>query len=400
MSDDQIERIPNVQRIVKPNGRVHLYFRAGSYREALESPEGSQALQDEVAAIRQRLAKAAAAQKRPRPGTVGGAIRAYTGEVADGVRSAASADFLVLASSTQQAYHDLADELFADVGSIPLAEVSRSWLLELRDAWAVRGHRAANMRMQVLKNALIPIVDDETDKRIEGDPFHRLKKVRRPHGAGESHPIWEDAEVAAAIEDAIVTAPGLARAYALARYAGFRRGTICNFPLNARTVRQNDDGDAERRLLWLTEKREVLCDKREDDRLTDILTRTRSKALTVAYNADGHAYREYTLNQAVGRHLDRLAREGKVRGALNDDGVIECPLTLHGLRHTRGVELAMAGASDAEIMAQLEHRTDRAAKEYRRQAQRRRLADQGQDRIDNVVKLRAAKKARTASAEK
>ena len=70
------------------------------------------------------------------------------------------------------------------------------------------------------------------------------------------------------------------------------------------------------------------------------------------------------------------------------DGVVACPLTIHGLRHARGVELAIAGASDAEIMAQLEHATDRAAKIYRRQAERRRLADAGQDRLDNVIELR------------
>ncbi len=54
----------------------------------------------------------------------------------------------------------------------------------------------------------------------------------------------------------------------------------------------------------------------------------------------------------------------------------------------------MAGASDAQIMSQLEHATDRAAKIYRRQADRRKMADAGQDKIDNVVKLKAARKAK------
>ena len=60
-------------------------------------------------------------------------------------------------------------------------------------------------------------------------------------------------------------------------------------------------------------------------------------------------------------------------------------------------ELAMAGASDAEIMSQLEHATDRAAKIYRRQADRRRMADAGQDRIDNVVSIREQRKAKDAA---
>ena len=45
-------------------------------------------------------------------------------------------------------------------------------------------------------------------------------------------------------------------------------------------------------------------------------------------------------------------------------------------------------------MSQLEHATDRAAKMYRRQAGCRKMADAGQDKIDNVVKLKAARKAK------
>jgi hypothetical protein len=53
----------------------------------------------------------------------------------------------------------------------------------------------------------------------------------------------------------------------------------------------------------------------------------------------------------------------------------------------------MAGASDAEIMAQIEHATGEAAKIYRRQAQRRGLADNGQAKVDNVIDHRAKRKA-------
>ncbi|MNL46782.1 hypothetical protein D3C87_1695250 [compost metagenome] len=51
----------------------------------------------------------------------------------------------------------------------------------------------------------------------------------------------------------------------------------------------------------------------------------------------------------------------------------------------------MAGASDSEIMSQLEHATESAAKIYRRQANRRKMADAAQDKIDNVVSLRRKK---------
>lgn len=107
-------------------------------------------------------------------------------------------------------------------------------------------------------------------------------------------------------------------------------------------------------------------------------------------------WKERQLNQAVERLLDRLAQAGKVRAATDDDGNIYCPLTIHGLRHARGVELALAGASDSEIMSQLEQASEAAAKIYRRQAERRKMADSAQDKIDNVIKLRTRKSAKNA----
>ena len=52
----------------------------------------------------------------------------------------------------------------------------------------------------------------------------------------------------------------------------------------------------------------------------------------------------------------------------------------------------MAGARDAEVMAQIEHATDKEAKIYRRQAERRSLTGNGQAKIDNVIDLRAKRR--------
>lgn len=98
--------------------------------------------------------------------------------------------------------------------------------------------------------------------------------------------------------------------------------------------------------------------------------------------AVGAAWKPRQLNQAIDRLIEKLAETNRVRPNL----------TIHGLRHARGVELALAGASDAEIMSQLEHATDRAAKIYRRQAERRKLADAAQTKIDKVVRLRDLRK--------
>lgn len=377
-----------VQRVKRANGRLDLYFRKGDHHEGpLLSVDDSDELRAEVDAILTRLA-ARPAPAKPRPGTVGGLLAAYAGS--DEPRVTACAEFTSLAASTQKEYRRLADEMREDIGDVLLADVTPAWLRELRDAWALRGHRAANVRRQVLENAMAGAIEDQD---IEGDPFARLKKVKRPHDAGEAHPIWEEAEVLAAIEGAIARKrPGLARAIALGRYGGFRRGTICVIPLNARVTGFDDRGVPHARLQFITAKRKVLADKPEEPRLTAVLARTPDKALTIAYNADGYAWKPRQLNQALDRLLIVLAKAGKVRKVVDGEGRVSCPLTIHGLRHARGVELAMAGASDAEIMAQLEHATDRAAKIYRRQADRRKLADQGQARVDGVIKLRVAAK--------
>jgi integrase len=369
-------KIPYIQRVKSRDGKVRLYFRKGDHREGpLSAPDGSDELREEVEAIVNKLA---ALRKKPAviEGTVGGMLLRYAG---DGDKQRPCAEFLGLASSTQAEYLRMATEIREDCGEVLLSDVTVPWLRDLRDAWAPQGYKAANDRRQVLKNALAPAIEDG---RLTADPFAKIGKLARPHDAGEAHPAWEDHEFNAAVADALGrNQPGLARAYALARWGGFRRGTICRIPLNARALRPDLAGVPQRRLQWITEKRKVLCDKREDARLSELLDETPNRALTIAYNADGFAWKPRQLAQAVERHNERLAKAGKVR----------LGLSLHGLRHSRGVELAEAGASDAEIMSQLEHATDRAARIYRRQAERRRLADSGQDRIDSVIAIRSGK---------
>lgn len=389
--------IPFVQRIPRASGKVDAYFRhrPTGYRKRLQSPYGSEAMRAEVDAILASLAAVERAQT-PRAGTVGQMLKGYAGAPGEaGQRVKPSAKFLALARSTQGEYARIADELVEDAGAVLLSDVNKGWIIAMRDGWALRGHKACNDRLTVLQNALAPAIEDD---RIKSDPFAKVERARRPHDAPEPNPAWTDAEVGAGIELAVRRKnPGLARAIALGRWGGFRRGTICAIPLNARSWAQDDDGAPERRLIWLTEKRRVLCDKREDPRLTALLDETPNRALTVAYNADGLPWKPRQLNQAMDRLMTAAARQGRARALLGVEGEVSgTPLTIHGLRHARGVELADGGASDAEIMAQLEHATARAAQIYRRQAERRRLADHAQDRVDQAISLKAerAKRAR------
>lgn len=365
-------KIPYVQRVKRDNGRVDLYFRKGDHRRGpLKAADNTHDLKVEVDAILAEIETAALAQK-PVAGTVGGALKNYN----------RSAEFIGLEASTKRDYQYKIDELSEDCGDVLLRDVTFAWLKDMQDIWAVRGHKACNDRMQVLKNALKP----ETSKgMVVGRPFEDIKKLKPPENKGEPHPAWTDDEVAAAIELAIERKqPGLARAIALGRWGGFRRGGICRIPLHARTVGFDDSGASHKRLYWTTPKRGVQCDKPEDGRLTMLFARTPDRALTIAYSKYGQPWNERALNQAIDRLLVRLSAAGRTRRQLD----------IHGLRHARGMELAYAGASEFQIMAQLEHTTAFTARIYIRQAKRATGANDGQEKVDALIRRRAQKSAR------
>ncbi|HYD87160.1 MAG TPA: hypothetical protein VEA80_06785 [Vitreimonas sp.] len=392
MSDDPLapwaKRPPYLQRWIDPrNGAEHVYYRrAGVQKRPLNAPWGTQALADEVGA----LAAAHTPKPKPEAGTIVGAIREYRGDRTRGID--ASADFLALAAATQLDYERLCDEFETTFAGVLLEDIDAGYVLKLRDKWAKRGYRAANLRLQVFKNICKgPRIRAE----IAGDPFALIDKVPRPQNLGVANPRWLDEEFEAALEHAIEThRPGLARALALGRWGGFRRQTICSVPRRARIWRDNEDGVRERRLYWVTEKKLVLCDRREDPRLTALLERTEKMrprfaknvaSLTIAFNSYGEAWKKRALSHAVEDLVAALAKAGRCRPSL----------TIHGLRHARGVELALAGASDAGIMSQLDHATPRQAAEYRKQAERLGLADAAQDQVDaRVTKLRQRRAAR------
>jgi len=375
--------IRHVQRIQRAAGNVDLYFRKAGDRRPLYSPDNTEALRLEVAAILAELGQVARA-KTPKPGAVGGLLKVYN----------RSEEFLALSRATQTGYQYLIDELTADIGEVTFEEVTGKWVRELKNLWALRGYRAANTRLQVLKNALLPAIADGD----LADPFIHLVKARRPHDLPDAHPAWDDAEVAVAIEDALARKrPGLARAIGIGRWGGFRKQTIIALPRHARIRALDVDGLEHRRIEWMTAKRKVLVNAPEDPRLTDLLARTPDLALTIAYNADGEPWKLRALSHAVDRHMARLAKAGRVRAAADDKGEIYCPLDIHGLRHARGVELAESGASDAEIMSQLGHTSTAAAKIYRAQASRKKLADQAQQRVNNAVSLAEARRKKAAA---
>jgi hypothetical protein len=138
--------IRHIQRIKRKCGRVDLYFRKGEFRRGpLKSADNTHELKLEVDAILAEIEAATLATK-PVVGTVGGALENYN----------RSAEFIGLEASTKRDYQYKITELLEDCGDVLLKDVTFGWLKEMQDVWALRGHKACNDRMQVLKNAPSP----------------------------------------------------------------------------------------------------------------------------------------------------------------------------------------------------------------------------------------------------
>ena len=104
------------------------------------------------------------------------------------------------------------------------------------------------------------------DGQLAGDPFDLVGEVSRPRHLAEPHAIWPESVVETVIEAAIVRRrSGIARAVAIARYVGARRGDLVTIARAAR------DGG---RVRFLSGKRRVQVDVPEDPALAPWLTVT------------------------------------------------------------------------------------------------------------------------------
>lgn len=358
-----------VNRVHRPDGSIQLYLRKkGLPSVRLPDNLSEAALQRHVAQLLEDLSPANAGAPR---GTVAAALRAYELE---------SPDFRALAASTKYEYRLILKEFEDDLGGLAVPAFSPAFVDRLKTAWAKRGHRAANLRLQVLKNVLKPCL---VSGLLEKDPFPLVGQVRRPRELGEPHLIWSDQVFDVVARSAVEAGkPGLARAVAIGRYVGARRGDLVAIP---RTARNNG------RFQYMSGKRRVRVDVPEDPRLTRWLDSTpdtpapsarRGRKIaagaapmpttTLVYNVAGRPYTEDGLALELRKLVAKLHEAGRIDSDRYD---------LHGLRHTRGVELALAGCSDAEGAAMMGHGSSSSFVQYRRQADRIRLSDAAAARL-------------------
>ncbi len=358
-----------VKRVTRPDGTIQLYLRKRGL-PSVRLPDGlsESALQQHVARLVEDLCPDGPGVLR---GTLAAALREYELQ---------SPEFRGLAASTKYEYRLMLKEFEDDLGSLAVSAFTPAYVERLKAAWARRGHRAANLRLQVLKNVLKPCL---ISGLLEKDPFPLVGQVRRPRDLGEPHLIWSDAVFATVIEAALEAAkPGLARAVAIGRFVGARRGDLVSIPRTARN---------QGRFQYMSGKRRVRVDVVEDPELTGWFSRTPDapearprrgrkvraelpplSTATLVYNLAGRPYTEDGLSLELRKLVGQLFRDGRIDSDRYD---------LHGLRHTRGVELALAGCSDAEGAAMMGHGSSSSFVQYRRQADRVRLADAAAVRI-------------------
>lgn len=333
-----------VNRVVGKDGVERLYFRkAGAPSVRLQAAWGSPELEREVAGL------LVAATPEPAPATLRAALRAYELQ---------SADFKSLGAGTQYEYRLILKELEEDFGELQVSRFRPDYLLRLRNTWAARGHRAAAMRLLLLRHALLPAIIQ--GKIGDGDPFTLIPAVPKPRDTGEPHTIWPESVVQIVVEGAVAEGRfGLARGVAIGRYAGARRGDIVKITKAARKAG---------RFTFRSGKRGVLVDMPEDPALTAVLNNTPAAqdSLILAYNLSGRAYTEDGFGQELAKLLERLEKAGKLENASD--------YTAHGLRHTFGVEIALAGCTDAQGAALMGHKSPNTFAIYRRQADRIRMA--------------------------
>ncbi|ACG78598.1 phage integrase [Phenylobacterium zucineum HLK1] len=369
-----------VNRVQRPDGTIQLYLRKRGL-PAVRLPDDlpPRALEQHVARLIRDLVPGGTGALR---GTLAAAVRVYELE---------SPEFRALAKSTQYEYRLILKEFDEDLGSVAISAFTPAFVDRLKTSWAKRGYRAANLRLQVLKNVLKPCL---VSGLLEKDPFPLVGQVRRPRALREPHLIWSD-EMFEVVAQAALDAgkPGLARALAIARYVGARRGDLVAIP---RTARQNG------RFRFMSGKRRVRVDVAEDPQLTRWLERTPdapeqrprrgrkvppgaepAATTTIVYNVAGRPYTEDGLALELRKLLARLHAQGRIDSDRYD---------LHGLRHTCGVELALAGCSDAEGAAMMGHGSPSSFVQYRRQADRVRLADAAATRVAALREQRSNKK--------
>lgn len=242
------------------------------------------------------------------------------------------------------------DLLWADV---PVADIRRRHIKMILSARADTPHAARHL-LVVIRRMILVALDEEW---IETDPTQRVR--HRPDYVGWK--AWpESARRAYESRWPVGSTPRLA--YALALWLGNRRGDVVTLTPSA------IEGDTIRIVQGKT-GREIVLDI--TPMLREVLDAADLSGPTILKTQYGQPFSAKSL---TGRMRDWTRAAGLPQGH-----------TLHGLRKTLGKMLAEGGATTRQIMDTLGHTDIQHAELYTREADQKRLARAGMQRVVRLV---------------
>lgn len=339
-----IHRIKGINT-VRYKDRVYYYHRASGTRVA--DPRTGLALEPGTVEFLLRVRELdGTAPAAPRDGTLAGLIAAYR----------ASPEFRDnLAPRTQADYERILGWMIdSPLAELALDEITAALAIRIRDkAKRAHGRRFANYTLDVLSILCNWGIPREWTRRNPVRDGTGVPKIRRPHGMAKANRTWHERE----FETVFAAAPaGLQLALALGRWGGLRVSDVIVVPWSAY------DGTA---IVWQQQKtgRDVYVPVR--GRFKRVLDGATKQSPVIVTGTRG---RPFQGTDGFRANLYKLI------AGLEANGKVGPGLTFHGLRHTRGTELADGGATQRGIQAALGHTTDAATRVYTAEADSRRAA--------------------------
>lgn len=356
---------------VRYKGSVYRYWYHRATGAKIKAEPGTAAFIAEV----ERMDKKAAEQA-PEAGTLAELIVAYK----------KSPEFTGKASRTQSDYQKVFNWLKA-VDALVLAELDTADIIELRDkAYRQKKRRFANYVVQVLS---LLFAWGRPRKFITNNVAEGVEAIPRPKQMKRANRPWGDQE-----RDVVLSAaPTQLRVMiALGMFAGLREGDACAM-LKDGYDGQLVDAIASKNAepLWIPahyKLREILAEGAQARKEAQSRRSKRRKVVpidppTLAVTSKGKSWTESGFRASF----------FKLIGELEEKGAVAPGLTFHGLRHTLGKLIVEAGGTLAMVKAIIGDRSDAMGNLYSREFNKKKLAAEIMERLEQNERARVEKTA-------
>lgn len=348
-------------------GRTYYYFRRNGVRIALPGVPGAREFQEAYDdAISQHAPEL---RKKVRGNGVRGTLDWAI------IQFKQSEQWEALSDSTKDVYNRRFDWLRENYGGELITAFDRRIIKRIRNLPEFRDRTSVADAIVDRIGALWNFVDEFTDVELPG--INPTLGVRARHEAGDPHPAWPE-DLCKAFE--AYRHPRMVTAYFLMRYTGQRRGDCCE-------MKWSDFNQATREMFVVQEKTGTKVWVPAPQRLLDQLRSLEREGDYILMSPKGDRYASTSITNLVCAITAELGfttsdSKGRKRG-----------YSPHGLRHLCGAELTEAGCSTDLVMSILGHKTEKQARRYQEQANKRRMAHEGNRRREEMYSRQATEKA-------